>query len=1148
MIGLAMISLATVETRTSQISDARAEAEANARMALMIAIGDLQEHAGGDRTVTAPAAILSQEGFAGYDVDVSKSRYLMAFKTDANTTSWKGKKTDGFSKFLVSGNEEELRDLAFGGSAVAGDLVEMRSVNTPEKHQIRVPKVKLENGKGSIAYHVEGLSTKASIGVVNISEDENREHIAPDRWNVQAVLEELGVDADWLPQRGQEEELSKIITPSTADILDDNNEGLSPFEHWVGLQHYTVPIDTKNGGLKVDLTALLSLPQAEFDSVLSDDTNSVNEKIFSVGNDGQSVASADGVGPSWKQVQSFYKLAGVSDVEVREQTDEQAGIYPLIAGFVEMYCCTDSKYYAPAGKMPYLRPNHFNTRGNGVNVMNVHMAPIVKLWNPYNKPIKVSSYTISVANANQQYPGGLHADDAEVEWLDNRFLSYLPKPVRFDHRYVIRDVEFAPGEVKVFSLRDANVFMDMENGNYTPFTGRDVGKRVDVLGNGYILAELTEGAFTGHCLWDLFFTKKELDDYDAQQLNYVSGRATGGFLVGGGAFGTDGGDIQIYDTSSARKIPFRLRAGDIVNWNLKLYKGVVPKPIGGQDTRPLISIRNINMDSKAVTQHNDELVYSNPPFTPVFADGVIDQYISSTWARRFSLRMLNNYGDGSAEEDNFRPRGDTDHQNNVKWLANYNVRAPHAGLHPREYTKTNSNFYPGSEISINGQRKGANDNHGLGNVGNYLGGMLLEFADSDFVRMDASIGYSDTGEAVTNCILFELPSTEDAEQQFFNVGQLRHVPFSINNGNFEKRISDGYDAEDWFPDNLHPTYPVGESNPSPYIKLEADTGFGKYEKLRIIDGNNVAESVQVDMSWWMNDALWDSYFFSAIKDARSSHNPRIIVKGGEIEKTKEGVTANARRILIGGTMSVNTTEVNVWKAFLTSSLGAKVKGAAVEGVPFTRVASPVGDEVDDTSGDSDSESYNGYKVLSSAEISTLAEHIVERVKAYGPFYSVSDFVNRATSADAPEELKYKGLLQQAIDQSAVNQQFSSNAGTIAENSKMADFYNKKAFAGAINEGVPGYLTQGDVFARTGHLLTARDDTFIVRAYGESVRNGKVVAKVWCEAVVQRTAEYLDRSVDPTTPYSKLTSEIAKKYGRRMEIVAFRWISPEEINN
>jgi hypothetical protein len=58
MVALGMLSLSTIEMRSSQNGKAMAEAQANARMALMLAIGELRKHAGSDTRITAPADIL----------------------------------------------------------------------------------------------------------------------------------------------------------------------------------------------------------------------------------------------------------------------------------------------------------------------------------------------------------------------------------------------------------------------------------------------------------------------------------------------------------------------------------------------------------------------------------------------------------------------------------------------------------------------------------------------------------------------------------------------------------------------------------------------------------------------------------------------------------------------------------------------------------------------------------------------------------------------------------------------------------------------------------------------------------------------------------------------------------------------------------
>lgn len=58
-------------------------------------------------------------------------------------------------------------------------------------------------------------------------------------------------------------------------------------------------------------------------------------------------------------------------------------------------------------------------------------------------------------------------------------------------------------------------------------------------------------------------------------------------------------------------------------------------------------------------------------------------------------------------------------------------------------------------------------------------------------------------------------------------------------------------------------------------------------------------------------------------------------------------------------------------------------------------------------------------------------------------------------------------------------------------------------------GAPGIVSQIDVLNAIGPNLTARSDTFVVRAYGEALDNaGNPIGKAWVEVVVQRTTQYM----------------------------------------
>jgi hypothetical protein len=92
--------------------------------------------------------------------------------------------------------------------------------------------------------------------------------------------------------------------------------------------------------------------------------------------------------------------------------------------------------------------------------------------------------------------------------------------------------------------------------------------------------------------------------------------------------------------------------------------------------------------------------------------------------------------------------------------------------------------------------------------------------------------------------------------------------------------------------------------------------------------------------------------------------------------------------------------------------------------------------------------------------------------------------------------------------------------------------------GFLLDGLPGFITQGDLLSMLGPALTARGDTFLIRSYGEHGADSSGT-RVWLEAVVQRVVDPVDPDVgDPYRPTSL--------FGRRFEIVSLRWLSNEEI--
>jgi hypothetical protein len=123
--------------------------------------------------------------------------------------------------------------------------------------------------------------------------------------------------------------------------------------------------------------------------------------------------------------------------------------------------------------------------------------------------------------------------------------------------------------------------------------------------------------------------------------------------------------------------------------------------------------------------------------------------------------------------------------------------------------------------------------------------------------------------------------------------------------------------------------------------------------------------------------------------------------------------------------------------------------------------------------------------------------------------------------------------------------YGTVAGILADREMLKDAKYKPE-QGYRSTGIPGWLTQADVLQVIGPALTARSDTFRIRSCGEALdSSGKVIARAYCEAFVQRFPAYIDPSNPPTARGAALTT-LNKTYGRKYQITSFRWLSLNEI--
>jgi len=442
--------------------------------------------------------------------------------------------------------------------------------------------------------------------------------------------------------------------------------------------------------------------------------------------------------------------------------------------------------------------------------------------------------------------------------------------------------------------------------------------------------------------------------------------------------------------------------------------------------------------------------------------------------------------------------------------------------------------------------------------GGIMEDMVMEMSTDDAPKgytywgagRDSSFGYD-------RVILFDVPRTD-----LVSLGQLQHA----GAGRF----------------SYEPSYIVGNSYANPRIAQTewkdeiTDTfstdarGLGSYP---IGDGTTLTPFNLYDASYLVNEVLWDRYTFTTIPQVADNagsltepspddaHFEDLVLAKAKLPNARylpyipdgsnfdratlqmasnrsAGTGAfyhNAGHVLVDGAFNVNSTSVDAWEAFLSSTHAlpvAKVneKGeltgfdATVDTVRFPRVQSVYGEGTRKSGLD---EGYwTGFRALEQSEVRALAEAIVVEVEKRGPFLNMADFINRRLDAG---ELGKAGALQAALD-STVNSGIDTD---FARNGQGAGF--------------PGELLQGDVLQALAPRMTVRSDTFTVRAYGECVSEstGEVLARAWCEATVQRFPDAVGWGGSGGGVLEELSNP-SSPYGRRFHMVSFRWLNPDEI--
>jgi len=774
-----------------------------------------------------------------------------------------------------------------------------------------------------------------------------------------------------------------------------------------------------------------------------------------------------------------------------------------------------------------------NSEGESGYVLQLEMKPVIGFWNPYNVGIKSTTYHVEMMippmiRVKIEHPNGEEEEITSwlrLNWARGSVGSILPTPDNAQgglwFGLITPAVDFNPGEVRLFSLDETtfvpNHVARIDTFNLVPRWRSEGSVVVDLRIPSAPGSTATREAWVpkGSLVW--------FDDVYLQDTHHP--------------------DTQIqfpHLNPNASLMWLTVKQGaNFLSRYVDLWNGGNIQRAAGSD--------EITVPARVVGSSSNK--------DPVLVDNLTaGNHHIATWA--FHQRTTTQIWDENAQQ---RIRGVIDGtprslSGNSRWEG----VAQNFARHLNDMESLNafaswigSAFEDSASLS---DRTGGN--RGLVGVGGAGTQSPPTEPTTAHTRWRGFLGPSNNvASGFTHLPLFDVP-----REPLVSVGQFQHAQLSRY--------------------NFEPAFAFGNS----YASIRIPTNRTVAVDFAGIDGFDL-----YDLSYDLNLRIWDEIFFSTLAPdyvegaadfgdvlrLRSGRppNPRMKhlplrtdnslddVIAGAGPEGERGAEALASRIGIRGAFNINSTSKTAWRAVLASMVSSEIPVLDPEtgntswdsphGIRFSRFGHTLNGE-SYASGDSNSAAFwQGWRQLSPDDLDLLAGAIVEEVKARGPFRSMSEFVNRNPFSPTKEHQR-KGALQSALDRT-VNIMGHGGIGEGVGN--VANTPSGDQFSNAVNgesnaAGYASYVLQGDVLQSLAPILQARSDIFLIRAYSEQkTHNGESKSgKVWCEAVVQRTAEYLEPSDEPwRNAREDALHPVNQRFGRRFKIISFRWLDASEFS-
>jgi hypothetical protein len=1085
LLAISLSSILSVEFHNSANAVERERARMNALLGLHIALGELQQAAGADQRITATSFIHEVNVSNLQDSNYSQPMWTEVWSTIAEYDE--NGESDNWPVVLVSGNSPQPQTGPDANRAIT--LVgegSLGSMITDDKRIVKAEKTDIANISGNVvgSYAWWVGDEGVKASLTTDLEESDTPWLNPYRFGLDMLYPELSLFYTQQSENGQYI-ANYLSSLGQANIQSDDIKYIITEEfHNITLRSNNLMTDVVNGGFRKNLTAALSSSGTE------DETAFNNLLVDPLNCGGQQIFPPQQTGiattsPSEPDPGGPYwkQLASFFQKRVSSGADAQVAVRPHSNSQTGVFPVLQS---AQVYFYAGLTP-----APNGDYYIRYMVSPIITIWNPYNVSLNYEGGRVEFMNGlNGNYPVFY------AKWQENGVEQVLEAPSGSGSSEYGSNGSWENQIKAIFMLPD----MVLAPGEAKIFTAAK-NQAYDRTDN-----QLSEGYNAGFGFYN---------DYDNSSVPI------------------EGTDSSGNPTQTVVGISF-YRSPQNGMWNLwanghDFTTNIDPEGELIQQAYIKYAL-TLGPATSSLTSTNNVWTKNSDGSYKYFEDEYIPDVITSdtdpaiTNFPAVGYKTTLHLPESSAVEDIINT-------NNVAtvtastiqqypWLQVCNPRA--AQLYGSSQWNVSYPYQVNVTIPTVAYEEIAN-------------AQTAYYKTYDDENGSAYTGYSDV-TGITNQALFDLPRTDIP---IYSIGEFSQAPLSvpITEEWTQYRYSgcSGTTAEYTRSYSWSLAYAIGNSWAD--ARIPANGTYAQYSD----------NEITYDLSYLLNEALWDHYFLTG-KEIDNSSFGRVQPQPGvsEDDSNLDSYDEAGPLLFQSGAFNVNSTSINAWKTFIASTWGTELPNTS-DGdslAPLLRHWYPNGSDAGSGGGSIDNASSNfGYRRLTETEISNLAEQIVLQVKQRGPFLSVADFVNRSLNS-SNSELQRVGTLQTAINNSGINTDLEQPDvdSSVLDDEIFDKLEFPNAFQGAVATGIPGYLTQADVLARVGPAIAVRSDTYTIRSYGSSTHpiTGETVAQAWVEATIQRTPT---RIVGDTLDTGTGAED---DFGRRFQIISIRWLNENEI--